>query len=66
MGRKQPKVKHWVRSLIAGLPSRGGNGAPLAWLFTFGVLLSNRWLIDASVGSPNTVSTNFSTEPCSE
>ena len=42
MGRNQPKVKQWVRSLIAGLPSRGGNGAPLAWLFTFGVLLSNR------------------------
>jgi|HubBroStandDraft_6_1064221.scaffolds.fasta_scaffold1765470_2 hypothetical protein len=50
----QPKVKHWVRLLIAEFPSRGGNGAPLAWLFTFGVLLSNMWLIEASVGSANT------------
>jgi hypothetical protein len=61
-----PNVKHWVRSLSAGLPSRGGNGAPLASLLVSGVPESNWWLMDASVGSPNTVSMNFSTELWSE
>ena len=35
------KSKHCVRSLTAGLPSRGGNGAPFASLFAVGVLVSN-------------------------
>ena len=39
----QPKVKHWVKSLIAEFPSRGGNGAPLARLFTFRPACRRGW-----------------------
>ena len=59
-------MKHCVRSLGAGFPSRGGKGAPFVSLLAVGVLVSNWELIEAIVGSQKTFSMNFRTELCSE
>src|SRR5690242_17376186 len=60
--------KHSIRLPTAASPSRGGAGGPAGWPLDAslfgppGVERSNWWLMDASVGSPNTASRNFRVE----
>ncbi len=57
------KLKHCVKLPVAGLPSRGGKGAPSVELLVVGVLVLNEELMEARVGKPYTASMNFNTEP---